>query len=435
MTKKPTPAPATASSDDGQATREGANRMPWPTSAEPELAGTDRLRAGESLTDRYQIRRLLGSGGMADVYEAWDGELEEAIAIKVLHPGIAGQEGMIERFKKEIKLARKVVHPNVCRTYDFGSSEELKFVTMELLAGSTLDELTRGKEPLDLDVKIGMFREILSGLEAAHQLGIIHRDLKPQNVMVTPDGHPVIMDFGIARELHTTEVTTTTSDLIGTPAYMAPERLLGNQADHRTDIYSLGVVLYELATGKRPFSGITVFDMAQNQLSVDPPNPTAIEPNVPGWLEQMILRMLAKSPEDRFQNVGEVLAYLPQSDRIKTVLLVDDDSTMVKIVGVHLNQAGFSVVTARDGAEGIQILLAKEPDLLCLDFKMPQMDGFQVADYLKRQGVKVPIFMLTAIQDPQYKKQAARLGIEQFFTKPLDIEGFVEAVTRRLASL
>ena len=403
-----------------------------PTGPKPEpVAG---LLRGHLLGERYRIRRLLGSGGMADVYEAQDLELEEAIAVKVVHADVANRESVVNRFKKEIKLARKIVHPNVCRIYDFGSAEGLKFVTMELVPGSTLDTLTKERDDLELDAKIEMFREILSGLEAAHATGIIHRDLKPQNVMVTPDGRAVIMDFGIAREVSTDEIATATSEVIGTPAYMAPERMLGERVDQRADIYSLGVILFELATRRRPFSGLTVFDMAQNQLSVDPPNPSAINPDLPPWLEPVILKMLAKRPEDRFQTVAEVLASLPQSGRIKTVLLVDDDSIMLDLVGVHLNQAGISVVTARDGAEGLSMVLEKEPDLLCLDFTMPQMDGFQVADYLRRSGKKIPIFMLTGMQDPQYEKQAARLGIEQFFTKPLDIESFVQAVSRRLAS-
>ena len=403
--------------------------------AESRAAPVAGLSRGHLLGERYRIQRLLGSGGMADVYEALDLELEEIIAVKVVHPDVANREEMVNQFKKEIKLARKIVHPNVCRIYDFGSTEDLKFVTMELIEGSTLDALNKERPDLDLDTKVEMFREILSGLEAAHQTGIIHRDLKPQNVMVTPEGRAVIMDFGIARELSTDEISTATSDVIGTPAYMAPERMLGNRVDQRADIYSLGVILFELATRRRPFSGMTVFDMAKNQLSVDPPNPSAINPDLPAWLEPIILKMLAKEPKDRFQTVAELMVDLPQSGRIKTVLLVDDDTIMLNLVGIHLNQAGISVVTAKDGAEGVSMVLDKQPDLLCLDFTMPQMDGFQVADTLRRMGQKIPIFMLTGMQDPQYEKQAARLGIEQFFTKPLDIEGFVQAVSRRLASL
>ncbi len=405
-----------------------------PESGGQEPADEPALAPGHLLAGRYRIGRLLGSGGMADVYEAWDLELDETIAVKVVHPDFAGRDDMLGRFKREIKLARKIVHPNVCRIHDFGSDEELKFVTMELVPGSTMDALTRQRTELDLDTVIEGFRQILSGLEAAHQIGIIHRDLKPQNLMVTPEGRTVLMDFGLARELSPGEISTDT-EIIGTPAYMAPERMLGQAVDQRADIFSLGVMLFELATRRRPFPGLTVFDMAQNQLSIDPPRPSSINPELPPWLDPIILKMLAKRPQDRFQTVAELMAALPKSGRIKTVLLVDDDTFMLNIVGVHLNQVGISVLTAKDGAEGVSRVIDKEPDLLCLDFSMPRMDGFQVADYLRQLGKKIPIFMLTGMQDPQYEKQAARLGIEQFFTKPLDIESFVEAVSRRLASL
>ena len=436
--KKPSPEayrspPSSAATSDECRTAE--TTVPWTRPSQAPTGDQSRLTPGQVLADRYRIRKLLGSGGMADVYDAWDLELDEAVAVKVLQADISHRHGMLDRFKKEIKLARKIVHPNVCRIYDFGASKSVKFVTMELLRGSTIDVHTARDPSCHLEARIGMFREILAGLEAAHQMGIIHRDLKPQNVMVTPEGRAVIMDFGIARELHTNETTTAVGDILGTPAYMAPERLLGKSVDLRSDIYSLGVMLFELATGRRPFSGVTVFDMARNQLSIDPPLPTVLEPNLPGWLEKIILKMLAKSPDDRYQTVAEVQADLPTSDKVKTVLLVDDDATMLSIVGVHLNQAGISVVTATNGAAGIEMMLSKAPDLLCLDFTMPQMDGFQVADYLHRQGSKIPIFMLTGMQDPQYEKQAARLGIEQFFTKPLDVENLVRAVTRRLASV
>lgn len=434
------PGPPGSNAEPADAT--GADStVPWVQPTEPAAEVASRITPGRLLAKRYRIERLLGSGGMADVYQAWDQELDESIAVKILHSSIAHRDEMVGRFKKEIKLARKIVHPNVCRIYDFGSAEDMMFVTMELLHGSTLDGLEGGYAALELDAKIAMFREILLGLGAAHALGIIHRDLKPQNVMITPDGRAVIMDFGIARQLDTTEITTATSEVIGTPAYMAPERMLGEPVDLRSDIYSLGVMLFEMMTGRRPFSGITVFDMAQNQLSVDPPRPTSLNPGLAGWLEKIILKLLAKAPADRYQSVAEVLAELPggpqespaEGERLKTVVLVDDDTTMLNIVGVHLNQAGISVVTAKDGAQGIEATLRKHPDLVCLDFTMPQMDGFQVASYLRRVGSQVPIFMLTGMQDPQYEKQAARLGIEQFFTKPLDIEAFVEAVARRLA--
>lgn len=241
----------------------------------------DRLPSGEVVAERYRIGGFLGEGGMGAVYRASDLELDDEIAIKVLQPAAGGEsERMISRFKQEIRLARHIVHPNVCRIYDFGSWQKLKFVTMELLQGETLEALMKRPGELDLDARLELFRGKLAGLEAAHQLGIIHRDIKPQNVMVTVEGRPVIMDFGIARRLESTGMTVT-GEVIGTPVYMAPERLLGGRVDHRCDIYSLGVILFELVTGTRPFTGKTVFEIAQKQIGKPPPRLLEVDPRVP----------------------------------------------------------------------------------------------------------------------------------------------------------
>ncbi len=395
------------------------------------------LRSGDVVAERYRVDELVGSGGMGVVYRAYDLELDETVAVKVLQlPEIGDSEHRISRFKQEIKLARKIVHPNVCRIYDFGSWGELKFVTMELLHGQTLDSLMQSPGELDLDAKVELFRGILTGLRAAHQLQIIHRDLKPQNVMITPPDHrPAIMDFGLARELEASEVTGS-SEVVGTPSFMAPEHLMGKKVDHRCDIYSLGVILFELVTGQKPFTGTTIFEIAQKQLTDDPPQPTTIAPDLPEWLGKMVVKMLHREPEDRFQSVDEMLTLVEsrQETGRKKVLLVEDDPVFRTIAEAHLNRAGIEVITAQNGAQGIELLFSEEPDLVCLDFRLPEMDGFHVATYIQQlpDAKRPPIFMMTAIQDPQYEKQAARLGIERFFTKPVDGKEFAEAVIERL---
>ncbi len=399
-------------------------------------AASVMLRSGDVVAERYRVDELIGSGGMGVVYRAYDLELDETVAVKVLQLSEMGDsEHRISRFKQEIKLARKIVHPNVCRIYDFGSWEELKFVTMELLHGETLDTLLQSPGDLDLDGKVELFRGILTGLRAAHRLQIIHRDLKPSNVMITPDNRPVIMDFGLARELEASEVTGS-SEVVGTPSFMAPEHLMGEKVDHRCDIYSLGVILFELVTGRKPFTGTTIFEIAQKQLTEDPPHPAAIDPELPRWLGDMIVKMLQRAPGDRFQSVDEMLALVEfrQDVARKKVLLVEDDPVFRTIAEAHLNRAGIEVITAQNGAQGIELLLSEEPDLVCLDFRLPEMDGFHVATYIQQldDAVRPPIFMMTAIQDPQYEKQAARLGIERFFTKPVDGKEFAEAVIERL---
>ncbi len=414
-----------------------------PTGPTPTTGGgpsgkpAGRIVPGEVIAERYRIEGLLGEGGMGAVYAAQDLELEEEVAIKVLQvaPG-ANSEKMLSRFKQEIRLARRIVHPNVCRIYEFGTWQELKFVTMELVRGETLEALMKRPDELELEAKLTLYQGMLEGLGAAHELGIVHRDIKPQNIMITPEGRPVIMDFGIARDL-SSDGMTATGEVIGTPVYMAPERLLGKETDHRCDLYSFGVILFELVTGSKPFTGDTIFEIARKQLSTQPPRPTEIEAEVPGWLERVILKMLAKQPEDRYQSVAEVVAELAPERRqaLPTVLVIDDDPDFLALMESSLGDAGFEVVTAESGSEGIDRLLGHGADLVCLDFKMPEMDGFFVADYLRRldPARKVPIFMVTGIQDPQYEKQAARLGIERFYTKPLDLDALAEDIRKRLA--
>jgi serine/threonine protein kinase len=395
------------------------------------------LHAGEVVAERYRIDELIGSGGMGVVYRAYDLELDEAVALKVLQPSELGDsESLISRFKQEIKLARKIVHPNVCRIYDFGSWGEIKFVTMELLRGRTLDTLLQDPGDLDLDGKIELFRGILTGLRAAHRLQIIHRDLKPQNVMITPDNRPVIMDFGLAREIETSG-DTGSSEVFGTPSFMAPEHLMGKKLDHRCDIYALGVILFELVTGRKPFTGTTIFEIAQKQLTEEPPRPATFDPELPPWLGDMIVKLLQRRPEDRFQSVDEMLDLVEARRDVgrKKVLLIEDDPVFRTLAEAHLSRAGIEVISAPNGAQGIELLLSEEPDLVCLDFRLPEMDGFHVATYIQRldDARRPPIFMMTAIQDPQYEKQAARLGIERFFTKPVDGKELAEAVIERLS--
>lgn len=436
----------------------------------PRVFNAAPLDAHEVVAGRYRIEEEIGAGGMGVVYRVFDLELEDDLAIKVLQLDGGDSERQILRFKQEIKLARKIVHPNVCRIYDFGSWRQLKFVTMELLRGQTLDVFVdrHGSQPagsLGLDDKLEIFRGILAGLRPAHELQIVHRDLKPQNVMITDNRRPVIMDFGLARDLEATGITTS-NEVLGTPSFTAPESLMGLPVDHRCDVYSLGVILFELACGSKPYVGKTVFDIAQKQLTEEPPHPRDLAPELPVWLDRVILKMLARDREERFQSVAEIqqvfelaveagsaveISTPPPAAKIaeeaqplaepaspaatKKVLIVDDDDVFLTIVEAHLRPTGLRVITASDGAEGLAALHREQPDLVCLDFRMPEMDGFHVAGYIHQLAAdkRPPIFMTTAMQDPQYEKQAARLGIERFFTKPVDGRELATAICERLA--
>ncbi|MEE8525684.1 MAG: response regulator, partial [Thermoanaerobaculia bacterium] len=246
---------------------------------------------------------------------------------------------------------------------------------------------------------------------------------------------------------------TSASEVFGTPSFTAPEILMGQPVDHRCDVYSLGVILFELACGTKPYVGKTVFDIAQKQLREDPPRPRDLVPELPVWLDRVILKMLAREREQRFQSVAEIQLIFdlaadgvsPAADEAspaarkaspaaKKVLLVDDDEVFLTLAEAHLQSTGLQVITASNGAEGLAALHREQPDLVCLDFRMPGMDGFHVAGYIRQLQAdqRPPIFMTTAMQDPQYEKQAARLGIERFFTKPVDGRELATAIRNRL---
>ncbi len=432
-------------------------RNPSPEPIQPITA----LAPNDVIADRYRIEERLGEGGMGVVYRAVDLELDEELALKVLKTSASEDPRVVARFKQEIRLARRIQHPNVCHLYDFGSWEEIKFVTMELVRGRSLASWMQDPEELALDQALNLFHGILDGLEAAHELDIVHRDIKPQNIMVDEEGRPVVMDFGLARELESTGLTIA-GQVLGTPEYMAPERLLGNEIDPRCDVYSLGVILFELATGRPPFTGDSIFEVARKQISEPPPRPTEVNPEMPTSLEGIILDMLTKQPEDRIPSIAEVRSRLratstkggdssalpaevmasetpalPAKNRTgKKVLLVDDDVDFLRVAELYLERAGIEVLTAETGSEGMQKMLeGKGADLVCLAFHLPDMDGFHVADYLRRldRVPPVPTFMVSAIPDPQYEKQALRNGIERFFHKPVDFEVFIGAVLTRLA--
>jgi serine/threonine protein kinase len=237
-----------------------------PSESIPDVTKTletpvEQLASGSTLAGRYQIIEELGKGGMGTVYKAHDQEINEEVAIKLLKTEIARDEKTIERFRNELKIARSVSHKHVCRMYDIGREDEKYFITMEYVAGEDLKSLIREKEKISESEVLRIAQQMCEGLAGAHELGIVHRDLKPQNIMIDKKGNAKIMDFGIARSVAAPGVTQT-GVIIGTPEYISPEQTEGQEADHRSDIYSFGVILYEMVTGSVPFRGETAFSVA-----------------------------------------------------------------------------------------------------------------------------------------------------------------------------
>ncbi len=246
---------------------------------------------------------------MGVVYRAFDRELQEAVAIKTLRPeSMAGDAVALERFKQEIRLARKIAHRNVVRTYDLGEVGGMYYLTMEFVEGTSLKQLiaARGRLPISVTLTVG--KQLCRGLEVAHEQGVIHRDIKPQNIVVEPSGFLKVMDFGIARLANPAPGKGLTQEgtSIGTPDYMSPEQLSGMEVGATSDLYAAGVVLFECLTGKLPFDAETTWALVAKRLEEDPPDPRTVNGEVPEGLARIILRAMARNPGDRYESAGEM---------------------------------------------------------------------------------------------------------------------------------
>jgi len=270
--------------------------------------------SGASFAERYQIIEKLGKGGMGKVYRALDKKLDEEVAIKLLNPEIAADKKTLERFGNELKLARKIVHKNVGRMYEFMEEQGTHFITMEYVPGEDLKSFIKrvGQLPVGKTVSIG--KQILEGLEEAHKLGTVHRDLKPGNIMIDKEGNARIMDFGIARSIYTKGMTAK-GVIIGTPEYMSPEQAEAKDIDKLSDIYSFGIILYEMLTGQLPFDGETPLSIALKHKQEVPRQPKELNPQIPEDLNHLILQCLEKEPQDRYQSASNVLADLANIEK------------------------------------------------------------------------------------------------------------------------
>ena len=268
-----------------------------------------RLTKGTLFAGRYEIIEELGSGGMGRVYKVLDKEINEEVALKLLNPDIASDEKTIERFRNELKYARKISHKNVCRMYDINREKDSYFITMEYVPGGDLKTLLNREGPLSEDKAISIAEQTCAGLAEAHRLGVIHRDLKPQNIMIDRRGNAHIMDFGIARS-HEAKGITEAGTLIGTPDYMSPEQVEGKDADERSDLYSMGAMLYEMVTGKLPFEGKTALSIAFKHKTEIPLDPRELNSQISEQLSAVILNCLEKEREKRYQTAEELRAEL-----------------------------------------------------------------------------------------------------------------------------
>src|SRR5574344_663969 len=260
---------------------------------------------GQKINDRYEIIRSIGEGGMANVYLAYDTILNRNVAVKVLRGDLAEEEKFVRRFQREAISASSLTHPNIVEMYDVGEDDGKYFIVMEYVDGKTLKSLIKKRGKLTLSEVLDIMLQLTSGVACAHDSYIIHRDIKPQNVMILDDGIVKITDFGIAMALNSNELTQTNS-VMGSVHYLPPEQANGKGSTIKSDIYSLGIMMYEMLIGKVPFKGDNAVEIAMKQINEPMPSVCKQNPDIPQSIENIIIKATAKNPKNRYDSVNEM---------------------------------------------------------------------------------------------------------------------------------
>src|SRR4051812_14829149 len=271
----------------------------------------EELAAGTLLGDRYELQEVVGSGGMAAVWRGHDRVLDRPVAVKVLHARLADDPAFLERFKAEAMASARLTHPNVVSVFDTGADGPVAYIVMELVDGRTLRERLADGGPMEPEEAAAVMVQVLNGLQFAHEHGLIHRDIKPANVLLTTDGRVKVSDFGIAKAAYgATADPTTTGKVLGSVPYLAPEQVEGRPLDARADVYGAGAMLYELLTGRPPFTAETDLAAAMLRLTNDPIPPRAVRSGIPRGVDTVVMRALARDPDARFPGAAAMAAAL-----------------------------------------------------------------------------------------------------------------------------
>jgi serine/threonine protein kinase len=424
------------------------------------IQGGDFVKELFRRSERYEVLDQIGQGGMGQVYKAIDRELDEVVALKLLKPRLSSDPAVIARFKQEIKLTRRIKHKNVARIFDLGEIGGYKFISMEYIDGQSLKDVVLSRGPMSLELTVHVFRQVLAGLAAAHDEGIVHRDIKPQNIMVTRDFTTFVLDFGIARSLESEDLFQV-GVLVGSPAYMSTEQVLRKDIDHRSDVYSLGVLLFELLGGRPPFQARTLVAAANKHVTEPAPDVRTLRPDAPEWVARMILRCMEKQPKARYQTVAEMLADLtahaagdgaqpldaaapvaqptpspadsgplgvpqetipPGNDR-PMALVAEDDPDIAKALREKLEALGVEVEQVPDGVAAVDRAVDGRFDLLLIGSDLPRLDGIEATRILKNYATTrdLPVIVLIPADNSTAQNFAYDSGAADVLTKPINL--------------